>query len=199
VGKMLRMGIDIDGTITSPETFVPYLNKSFQLNITLEDIKEYDLTKLLKINEEEFWKWMNQNEPMIYENAPLAPFAKEVLNEWKDFHQLIYITARRKHLQKLTYDWFQKHHIPFHHIELVGTHDKILAAKKHGVDIFFEDKHDNAVMISEELNIPVLLFNTPYNQEPIPKNVFRVDNWFEAKEWLEYWYPVKQNFRVNQS
>ena len=45
---MLRLGIDIDGTVTSPETFVPYLNKSFGINITLNDMKEYDLTKLFK-------------------------------------------------------------------------------------------------------------------------------------------------------
>ncbi len=75
----------------------------------------------------------------------------------------------------------------YHHIELIGSHDKISTAKKHEVDIFFEDKHDNAVSIHEELDIPVLLFNTPYNQQPIPKGVIRVNNWFEADNWVENW------------
>ncbi|MCG8399942.1 hypothetical protein LWS67_25980, partial [Bacillus atrophaeus] len=44
---MLHLGIDIDGTITAKDTFVPYLNESFSLSITLEDIKDYDLTKIL--------------------------------------------------------------------------------------------------------------------------------------------------------
>ena len=38
-----RFGIDIDGTVTCPKTFIPYLNKSFNLKLTLEDINEYDL------------------------------------------------------------------------------------------------------------------------------------------------------------
>ncbi len=42
------------------------------------------------------------------------------------------------------------------HIELIGSHHKIEAAKKFGVHAFFEDKHDNAVDIHEELDI--LLF-----------------------------------------
>ncbi|MCY8244317.1 hypothetical protein MOC35_01540, partial [Bacillus inaquosorum] len=59
---MLRLGIDIDGTITAQDTFVPYLNRSFNLSISLNDMTDYDLTKLLNITQEEFWDWMNQNE-----------------------------------------------------------------------------------------------------------------------------------------
>ena len=50
--------------------------------------------------------------------------------------------------------------------------------------MFFEDKHDNAVMIHEECDIPVILFDTPYNREPIPKGVIRVYNWEEAAQWV---------------
>ncbi|NQD66258.1 hypothetical protein HP456_10045, partial [Bacillus haikouensis] len=70
---------------------------------------------------------------------------------------------------------------------LIGSHNKISTAKKYKVDIFFEDKHDNAVMINEELNIPVVLFNTPYNQSPIPEGVIRVNDWNEANHWVQNW------------
>lgn len=188
----LRLGIDIDGTVTAPEAIVPYLNETFQLNITLEDIKEYDLTKLLKISDEEFRKWMDQHEPLIYRNSPLAKYAKTVLNAWEKQHELIYITARRKHLKELTYEWFHENKIAHHHIELVGSHNKLEAVKKHQIEVFFEDHHDNAVMIAEELQIPVLLFNAPYNQKPLPSNVFRVNHWLEAKTWVENWYNQNQ-------
>ena len=36
-------------------------------------------------------------------------------------------------------------------------------------------------MIHEQCHIPVLLFNTPYNQDPIPDGVIRVHNWNEAR------------------
>ncbi|MFC0270022.1 hypothetical protein ACFFIX_00925 [Metabacillus herbersteinensis] len=185
---MLRLGIDIDGTVTSPETFVPYLNKSFNLNITFEDLVEYDLTKVLNITQEDFWKWMDEFEPIIYNEAPMALNAKQVLDEWKNEHQLIFISARRKHLLEITHEWFKNTELFYHHIELIGTHDKLASVKQHNISVFFEDKHDNACMISEENNIPVILFNTPYNQDPVPRNVIRVNNWLEAKKWVNSWY-----------
>ena len=49
----------------------------------------------------------------------------------------------------MTKNWFETQQVPYDHIELIGSHDKIAVAKKHKVDAFFEDKHDNAVMIAE--------------------------------------------------
>jgi uncharacterized protein len=43
------------------------------------------------------------------------------------------------------------------------------------------------VAISEECKIPVILFNTPYNQDPVPKRVIRVNNWQEASAWVNQW------------
>ncbi|CAM5493556.1 hypothetical protein [Bacillus safensis FO-36b] [Bacillus safensis subsp. safensis] len=36
---MLRLGIDIDGKVTAQDTFVPYLNESFQCAMTLEGLQ----------------------------------------------------------------------------------------------------------------------------------------------------------------
>jgi uncharacterized protein len=182
-----RFGIDIDGTVTCPTSLIPFLNKAFQLNITLDDVKQYDLTPLVNIPEREFAEWFKQSEAVIYEESPLAEGSKEVLTNWAIQHELFFISARGNHLLENTKDWFVKQGIPYNHIELIGTHHKIEAAKQHQVDIFLEDKHDNAVMISEQCEIPVLLFDTPYNREPIPSTVIRVKNWNEAADWVKNW------------
>jgi uncharacterized HAD superfamily protein len=187
---MLRLGIDIDGTVTDPKTFVPYLNKSFNKTLTYNDLIQYDLTKVLDITEKDFWKWMDEYEPIIYKEAPLALHAKTVLDDWKEQHQLLFISARRKHLLDITYNWFKERELFYHHIELIGSHDKLEAVKNNNISIFFEDKHDNACMISEEHQIPVILFNTPYNQDPVPNGVVRVDHWLEAKDWVNQWNEV---------
>ncbi|MED4786501.1 hypothetical protein P9654_03480 [Bacillus atrophaeus] len=181
---MLRLGIDIDGTITAQDTFVPYLNHSFNLSISLDDMTDYDLTKLLNITTKEFWDWMNRNEAMIYKEAMLAQFAKQSLDKLKEEHSLIYITARRNHLTDVTYEWFGSRDIHYDHIELVGGHNKVEAVKKHDIDLFFEDHHGNATMIAKEANIPVILFNSPYNQLPIDSNIIRVNNWLDAVHWI---------------
>jgi uncharacterized protein len=186
-----RFGIDIDGTVTHPTSMIPFLNKAFNMNITLDDIKQYDLTPLVNLPEEEFAEWFFNMEPVIYSESPLAEGAKTILEKWQGKHELYFISARGNHLFDVTEQWFTKQGIIYDHIELIGSHDKIDAAKKYKVDIFFEDKHDNAVMIHEECDIPVILFDTPYNREPIPNGVIRVNNWFEAYEWVENWLKNK--------
>ena len=182
-----RFGIDIDGTVTCPSSLIPYINKAFGMNITLADLKQYDLNSVVNVPEEEFAKWFIENEPIIYEGSPLAPGADCVLNRWKNEHDLYFISARPSHLLDVTKKWFFDKGLTFHQIELIGSHDKIATAKRHQIELFFEDKHDNAVMLHQECHIPVILFNTPYNQDPIPKGVIRVDNWNQAYDWVENW------------
>lgn len=183
-----RFGIDIDGTVTCPTSLIPYINKAFHLNITLNDVTQYELTHVVNnVSEEEFAKWFTEIEPIIYKESPLAEGAKEVLKKWENIHELYFISARGSHLLNLTKEWFLEHALNFDHIDLLGTHNKVKAAKENKVDIFFEDKHDNAVMLHEECDIPVILFDTPYNREPIPNGVIRVYNWAEANKWVNNW------------
>jgi uncharacterized protein len=182
-----RFGIDIDGTVTCPSSMIPFLNEAFQLNLTLDDLKQYDLLPLVSVSEKEFSKWFHTNEPLIYTKSPIAAGASDALTKWADIHELFFISARGEHLLDVTTSWFAKHELDFTHIELIGSHNKIASAKKYNVDIFFEDKHDNAVDIHEECNIPVVLFNTPYNQDPVPNGVIRVNNWQEASTWVDKW------------
>lgn len=189
--KKLKFGIDIDGTVTKPDSIVPFLNKDFGLKLTLKDIKQYDLSVHVDIPRAEFSKWWLQNEAIIYKESPMSEEAENVLQDWEKQHDLIFISARSRHLHDITEEWFKKQGLPFHHIELIGTHDKISAAKQFEIDIFFEDKHDNAVQICEECKIPVILFNTPYNQEPVPEGVIRVNNWQQAKTWVDGWLQNK--------
>jgi uncharacterized HAD superfamily protein len=187
-----RFGIDIDGTVTSPDAILPFINQAFGLNITLADVKQYDLNPVVNVSEQEFANWWVENEPLIYAESPIAESAAPVLNYWKNKFELCFISARGPHLLDLTKKWFLAHNLSFDQMELIGTHDKVEAAKKCQVDLFLEDKHDNAVMIHEECNIPVLLFDTPYNQDPIPEGVFRVFSWQEACNWVENWAREKR-------
>ena len=45
--------------------------------------------------------------------------------------------------------------------------------------------------IAEECEIPVILFDAPYNRMAIPNNVIRVENWMEAYQWVNQW--TKEN------
>ncbi|MFX3674396.1 MAG: hypothetical protein ACE3JQ_08115 [Paenisporosarcina sp.] len=180
-----RFGIDIDGTVTCPTSLLPHINKAFSCNLVLEDIKEYDLTKAFPVTHQEFSEWFRQTEAEIYATSPIQPDAQVVLNKWKQEHELYFISARGHNVRDVTLQWFLEQELLYDHIELIGSHDKIETARQYNIDVFFEDKHDNAVGITEALGIPVLLFNTPYNQAPVPNGVFRINNWIEADSWIQ--------------
>jgi len=190
--RNLRFGIDIDGTVTCPTSLLPHINEQFGCNLVLDDIKEYDLTKAFTVDEKAFYEWYMIAEENIYKTSPAQQYAKEVLTSWQAQFELYYISARGRHVYNSTLDWFQNQEIPYDHIELVGSHYKIEAAKKFGVHAFFEDKHDNAVEIHEELDIPVILFDTPYNRKPIPEGVIRVYDWQDANNWIMKLFPIEE-------
>ncbi|WP_315969547.1 5' nucleotidase, NT5C type [Rubeoparvulum massiliense] len=177
----LRLGIDIDGTITDPTTFIPYLNRAFRKRLTFDQVTEYDLAQVYGIDKEIMDRWFNHNVATIYANSPLLPEAYLRLKEWEPYHQLIFISARDQNHAPLTKRWLQQHQIPYDDLECIGSHNKIETAKAHQVDIFFEDKYDNAVDLAEALDIPVFLFDTPYNQGPLPKQVQRVSSWHDVQ------------------
>ncbi|PYF03062.1 hypothetical protein [Ureibacillus chungkukjangi] len=181
-----RFGIDIDGTVTTPDTLIPHINERYKTNIVLNDVIEYDFLSAFPhpVDRNEFAKWFKENEAYMYSVSAIAQDAQTILEAWQHTFELIYISARDTSVFEITQEWFKNNKVPFHHIELIGSHDKLAVAKKHKVDVFFEDKHDNAVILAEELNIPVLLFDTPYNRKSIPKNVIRINNWTEANLWI---------------
>ncbi|QCR32885.1 hypothetical protein [Lysinibacillus sp. SGAir0095] len=181
-----RFGIDIDGTVTTPDTLIPHINERYKTNIVLDDVIEYDFLSAFPhpVDRNEFAKWFKENEAFMYSVSSLAQDAQSILEKWQHSYELIYISARDTSVFDITHKWFEENKVPFHRIELIGSHNKLSVAKKHKVDVFFEDKHDNAVMLAEELNIPVLLFDTPYNRKSIPTNVVRINNWNEANHWI---------------
>ena len=179
--RIPTIGIDIDGTVTSPSSIVPLMNEYFGKELRYEDCREYNLAKVYQITSEEFAQWLDRYGERLYDEAPVHGTADQVLRDWFWEYNLVYISARETRHLDVTRNWFSRYNIPYHAIDLVGTHDKREAAQKWGVDLFLEDRLENALQLTEELQIPVFLFDTPYNQGNLPKLVHRVASWEEVR------------------
>lgn len=180
--KNLTIGIDIDGTVTSPSSIVPLMNESFGKDLRYEDCLEYNLANVYKITDEEFTNWLDQNGERLYDEAPVHGTADLILRDWHQRHKLIYISAREERHLDVTLNWFSRYGIPHHEVDLIGSHDKLAAAEKWRVDLFLEDRLENALQLSGALQIPVFLFDTPYNQGDLPELVHRVTSWDEVQD-----------------
>jgi len=189
--KVLTFGIDIDGTVTSPSSIVPLMNECFGKDLRYEDCYEYNLANVYNITDAEFEDWLDQFGHRLYDESPIHGNADHILREWHAEHKLVYISARDARHHDVTINWFSRYQIPFHEVDLVGSHDKLAAARKWQVDLFLEDRLENALQLSEALQIPVLLFDTPYNQGPLPDLVHRVTSWEEAQEKVNQLFLAK--------
>jgi len=180
--KVLTFGIDIDGTVTSPSSIVPLMNECFGKDLRYEDCYEYNLANVYNISDAEFNDWLDQYGGRLYDESPVHGNADQILRKWYTQFKLVYISARDARHRDVTLNWFSRFDIPFHEIDLVGSHDKLAAAQKWQVDLFLEDRLENALQLSEALQIPVLLFDTPYNQATLPALVHRVTSWDDVEE-----------------
>lgn len=177
--KNLNICIDIDGTITDPYFWLGIANKYFDKNITIDEITEYKIDKVMGITREEYYDFYNKSKfEMHNEEVKLRESAREIIEELIKTNNIYFVTARDKDLEILTYSYLNKNNIPYDEVFILGTHYKVDTAKKLKCDVFIEDCYENALQLSEN-GFKVLLIDTNYNRKPLNKNISRVFNWNE--------------------
>lgn len=191
--KEFTLGIDIDGTVTDPYTFIPHLNQYFNKKLTYDDVITYNLLELYEITEQQYREWYKLHGEKIYEKAPLALEAKETLHQLQVDYNLIYVSARDEKYRFATMKWFKQNDIPYDEVILTGSPHKCKQIENYQIDLFLEDNYDAAIHMAKQIEIPLFLFDTPYNQGSLPDNVIRVYSWSEAKSLIND-YAKKQDY-----
>ena len=55
------------------------------------------------------------------------------------------------------------------------------------------------LIFMKNLDIPVILFDTPYNRKPIPEGVIRVQDWQEANDWIKKLFPIEATVKIKKT
>ncbi len=174
----LNICIDIDGTITDAYYWIHLANKYFNKNIKEEDVTSYEMSEVFGVSEEEYRKFYNQYIEEIHKAASLRENVKDVLALLSAHHDLYFVTARDKRLEKLTINFMKENKIPYDELYMLGSHYKVDKARELDCDIFIEDNYNNAIQLSVA-GFPVILMDTNYNKLPINEKIKRVTNWKE--------------------
>ena len=176
--RRLKIGIDIDGVLADiVRTMLPLLARECGRAVKHDDIICYSFSEALNIPEERVAALM---EEVIAEGhfgaAPVIDGAVEAL-ELLYHHTLWLVTSRPECVRNETVRWLAQHRVPYHELVFAPATGK--ARNGDGFDLFVEDNLETALVLSGE-DIPVLLFDWPWNQHPaLPPNVQRVRNWQE--------------------
>ena len=186
MSNLSNLGIDIDGTITSPYEMLQYMQRDFDATLEEEDFTEYDLSFLNK-DEEILRNWFLSIEEELYNNAKPVENAQSIMKYLTDNYNVHLITARPKKWKDTTIQWLSENDIKYDTLDVIGSHNKVQTAKDRNVELFIEDNLINALYLNENLNIPILLIDTEYNQSYLPKGITRVKDWNEILDFIKFY------------
>lgn len=178
--KRLNIGIDIDGTITTPYYWRVFFNKLFNKNIEEKDCTTYDLKKLYGADKELWQEVYGSNLDLFYNNVDIRKDAVYILQLLKKQHNCSFITARSNtqyHI-KQTKKYLKTHSLDDINLYMLTGHYKVDKCKELGINVFIEDSPLNSLQLAES-GIKVFLLNNNYNRDVKHKNITRVNNWDE--------------------
>lgn len=191
----MRLGIDIDGTLTNIVDSVIAYGQEYELENNLEEGITNPNSDLIQAAFEwgteigsKFWR---QNFPKINQVEPRA-LTKKYLDKLVDEgHEIYIITARSsselKDPKKISVKWLKKHKIPFEKI-FVNAENKGLICKQNNVDLLVDDlpkNIDSALSYGIKAFVMNSVTNENYNKKGVTRVYSFVDFYRRIKEMSE--------------
>lgn len=184
----MKIGIDLDDVLAdSLPHYLRAFNRRFGLDIELADGAWRIADRFPQIPRQEADDFFTELiESGFFSSRSLIPHAKEAVETLADNgHDLYIITGRTPRDERITMDWLTRVGV-LSHFEAV-VHRTCDPVERHKADVasglalslFIEDELTVALTVAGAA-IPVLLFNCPWNQGPLPDNVHRIRSWHEA-------------------
>lgn len=189
------IGVDLDDVLMAcNESLCVWHNANYGTSYTKKDFFSYRFNVVWGCTEREaiarVRRFFDSSEHADALSVEGAVNALRILGE-ENCH---IITARSNGVSRFTIAWLERHfpkmvgRIHFVGCEKGLVHHEALkpsTCKKLGVDVFIDDSLVHARGVSA-IGIPVLLFDSPWNQtNDLPPNVERVYSWDEIVERLK--------------
>lgn len=157
----MRIGIDIDNTITNTSDYIKELLVKNNLSNVSSDFDNYTKEELIKYD-----KLIRDNIEDIMSNCRLNEGAREVIEKLYQKHKIYLITARTNYfsdnLYQITLDYLKKNGILYHELLFGYVEKKEICIEKQ-IDIMLDD--NVGIMNSlKDTDIRNILFRTEYNE-----------------------------------
>lgn len=184
----MKIGIDLDDVLAdSLPHYLHAFNERFGFQVELTDAAWRIADRFPQISRQEADDFFSELiADGFFSSRSLLPYAKEAVEALIDGgHRLYIITGRTPRDERITMDWLTRVGVRSHFEAVV--HRTCDPVERHKADIasglelglFIEDELAVALAVADTA-IPVLLFDRPWNQGPLPGNVRRIESWYEA-------------------
>lgn len=173
----MHLGVDLDGVLGDIlAVSVRALNDYFGREVRVEEVRDYDLSKVYGLSREEIREFFAARQDLLEEMPPM-PGAGPCLQSLSRRCRVTIVTARPPFQEDMTRNWLARHGFAYHDLVLVGSHDKREACRRAGIEVFIDDRLENALMLASE-GLPVILFAAPHNRSPeLPPGVVSLEGW----------------------
>ena len=184
----MKIGIDLDDVLAdSLPHYVQALNRRFGLAIDLVEAEWRIFDRFPQIPRREAHSFFSELiEDGFFSSRPLLPGAREAVESLaEEGHRLFIVTGRATRDAATTNEWLEQVGLLRHFSAVVHNGIEPVSRYKSGaafilqLDLFIEDELEVATAVAKKA-IPVLLFDRPWNQGPLPKNMQRVRSWPEV-------------------
>lgn len=192
---MLRIGIDIDGTITEAHKYDILSGRDYcikhNLPATLREDK-IDMKDAFGWSDKDHQNWMKSHFPWNVKHCPIRMGASEVIRKLATHHTICIVTARRENydgeyngndMKRDTYKYFHIHNIPVHEWYFSSI-EKGQTCKENDIDLLIDDNSDH-VRQCMEVAIPAICIAQPYNTDMKHESgVFYAENWIQIYNFI---------------
>lgn len=173
----MHIGVDLDNTVLdATSSYLHFYNKASGLSYTPEDVNDFYFYRLYGWDNTEREEVYHQYGHDIHWNSSAFPMAVEVLQELFISHQISIITARPLLFRDVTINWLKHNGIRYHNIAF--TENKLQECLDSQINVLIDDAPHYAKEFADK-NIPVILFEQPYNTSVNIDLVYRASNWLE--------------------
>lgn len=190
----MNIGIDIDDVLADfAGGWIPFHNKHEKLDLTIDDIFDYDLRKVLNVSIDEVMRRIYHfYDSPEFENLSPISGSKKCLERLVSSNQLIVITSRPNYIEEKSLRWLARHYgEPFDEIiftQQIGKYAQKAALSKttvcleHEIDVLIEDAPEYC-FDAAKAGVTVLMMDKPWNvQTQLLDNMDRVMSWKEIEK-----------------
>lgn len=181
------IAIDVDGVCAA--LHVPWLNrynKEFNDNLKVSDIVHWNMHDFVKPEcGKQIYKYIE--DPTIYDETPPVLGSVECMTELKSERKdlrFIYVTNSTLGAAGRKYYWLKQYGFLDSQDDYVEAKDKSLIK----ADALLDDYQENLKMF---IGVK-LLFNSTWNKEFGHYDMCRVNNWIDAKDMINKFFPKKE-------
>jgi len=175
----LKIAVDLDGVLAEAMIgWCELYNERHGQSLILEDIRAWDVWKLVKIQRDEFFRLLD-DAWLQWERIPLTEQdAAEQVKLLHDFGTVDVVTGRSARTVVSAKEWLKSHSIPYD--RFVRT-ESTIAKIRLDYDVFVDDSPALMQHIASKSTALGILYTRPWNVDTqIPTVVRRVIRWAEV-------------------